>query len=148
MNNVVDNGASSARPHHLTTGVCESLQSRRFRGIEHRQREQIRLIRLHVHRTTHAVEIRIRNAGPIFYSTPVKFEDGAVSPIGIGGFSGVQVPIRLVSSGPSPDIDAGAAAQNLAHRVQDGAPVQIRAWFRDEAPVERTAKIYGPAVGI
>ena len=148
VNNVVDNGASPARPHHLTAGVCESLQPGRFRGIEHRQRERIRLIRLHVHWTAHTVEVRIGNAGPIFYSTPVEFEDGVVSPTGIAGFGGVPVPIRLVSSGPSPDIDAGAAAQDLSHRVKDGAPIQIRAWLRDEAPVEFTAKVHWPTVGI
>ena len=68
---------------------------------------------LHVHRTADTVEVRIRITCPVLHAIPVEFEDGVITPIPITGFGGVQVPIRLVSSGPSSNIDAEPPPKTL-----------------------------------
>lgn len=78
---------------------------------------------------------------PVFDAS-IDVEDGFVVPHRIARFGGEMVPVVAVATDPSHHVDTRAAAGHLAHRVGDGAVVEVGVRLAVESPVA-----FGPQVG-
>src|SRR5208282_501745 len=138
----VDNGAASAGLHHAPAGILKSLQSCRFGRFQDSDGEGMGIgRRLHVHPTAGASVLRIRTSRPILDATAVQVEGCVASPRSIIRLGGESIPIRLMAPRPGRYVYARTAAQDLAHRIRDGAAVQLRVGLGDETPIEFAAEI-------
>ena len=130
--------------HHLAVRACEGGNADLFRGAEHRHRGGSGIGRgLHEDGASGAAMARIGRALPIL-DLPEDLRDRVIAPGLIAGLLGEEVPVAAVAARPHHHVDAGAAAQHLAHRHRNGAAVQIGVWLRDETPVGRAAEVGRP----
>src|SRR3984893_2021516 len=84
---------------------------------------------------------------PIF-DAPIDIQHRLIVPRGIPRLRREIVPVILVSTRPSHQIDAGSTAQDLAHIHWNGASVQMRIRLSLEGPVPIASKIGGPLTGL
>ena len=89
---------------------------------------------------------RIRSAVPVL-DAPVDVEYVPVIPRLVAGFFGPVVEVVLVTARPDHAVDAGAAADGFAHRLDDRAIVDARAPLGAEVPVEFAALVEEPGLG-
>src|ERR1700732_3072796 len=84
---------------------------------------------------------------PIF-DAPIDIQHRLIVPRGIARLRREIVPVILVSTRPSHQIDAGSTAQDLSHIHWNGASVQMRIRLSLEGPVPIATKIGWPSTGL
>src|SRR5215813_10876967 len=104
--------------------------------------------RLHVHDSVRASVVWVRASCPPLNAAAIQIENRFITPRWIARFRSVEVPIGPVSTRPGRNIDAGAASQDLTHRVTDRSSIQIGIRLSYEAPIQFGAKRHRPTIRI
>jgi hypothetical protein len=130
--------------HHSAVITGEYWNTHTARRFHYRGSNRVGIGRcLNKHRPAGSPAIRVRLTVPIFKAT-VDSQNGLLVPRIVARFRGEEIPVVLVASRPSDRIDAGAAAQDLAHRQRHAPAVQMWTWLGKEIPVALAGVIGGP----
>src|ERR1700724_2594601 len=88
----------------------------------------------HIDQPSGSAVLRVRLALPIF-NTAIDVQDRLIVPCSVSRLIREVVPIVLVATHPIHHVDAGPAAQHLAHGHRKSAPMQLWIWLRLKSPV-------------
>src|SRR5262245_35913011 len=99
------------------------------------------------HGSAAAAIVDLRCAVPVL-DPSVQIQYRLMTPGRVARLSGKVVPIVFVSAHPTHQIDAGAAAEHLAHVLRNRAPVQVWIGLCDKIPVTLAAEVETPLTGV
>ena len=85
--------------------------------------------------------LRIWGAMPIFNAV-VDIQHRFIAPCLVSRFGLIEIPVVLMTARPSHHVDAGSAAQNLAHGVRKGASVEVGIGLPNEVPVPLAPNVH------